>query len=770
MRLILLAVALIVMAGQGCVGEPDPEDPGTKSDDAGAAAYVGRQACAGCHRQQFDRWTGSHHDLAMEVADANTVLGDFDHSSFTHFGVTSTFFRRDGKFFVQTDGSDGKLHEYEIEYTFGAVPLQQYLIGFPDGRYQVLSIAWDTRPVEEGGQRWFHLYPDDPLPHDDLLHWTGIAQNWNFMCAECHSTNLQKNYDLDADRYETTWSEIDVSCEACHGPASNHVAWAKAIAQGGTPPESPGNGIVVDLGKDRAEWVLDPATGLARRNPPRSSGIEIDTCARCHMRRSVIHEEYVHGRPLMDTYRPALLEETLYHADGQIKGEVYVYGSFIQSAMYREGVTCTDCHDPHALQLRGSADGVCARCHLPAKYAMPAHHHHAPDSAGASCVECHMPARKYMVVDPRRDHSFRVPRPDLSVTIGTPNACSGCHGDRTAEWAAEAVQGWFESPRRDRHYGEAIHAGREGLVDAETALAGLLGDPAVPGIARATAASLLGRYLGAAPLPALQRALTDSDPLVRAAAAGSTEAVDAKARLTLVSPLLNDPIRGVRLAAARVLATVPPDQMTQDQRTSVEAGLEAYRISQLVNADRPEAHLNLGWLHAQSGDFDPAERSYKKALALAPAYHPSYVNLSDLYRLQNRDEEGEEVLRKALAIEPTAGDTHHALGLLLVRRGKTPEALDHLGRAAELNPRNPRFNYVFAVALHSNGDSGRALEVLRRAHERQPGNRDLLLGLATISRESGDFESAIGYARKLVELSPRDPGARQLLQGLQRRR
>ncbi len=767
MRRLWLTVAGIVVAGQGCVGEGDREHRAGTSIESAPAAYVGRGMCAECHQDQLDRWTGSHHDLAMDAADASTVLGDFEDASFTHFGVTSTFFRRDGKFFVRTDGPDGRLNEYAIEYTFGAAPLQQYLIGFPGGRYQALSIAWDTRSVEEGGQRWFHLYPDEPVPHGDLLHWTGIAQNWNFMCAECHSTNLMKNYDLDGDRYQTTWSEIDVSCEACHGPASNHVSWARAVADGETPPDSQGKGLVVDLGADRAEWVLDPRTGMAKRNPPSSSRVEIDACARCHMRRSVIHGEYLHGRHIMDTYRPALLEETLYHADGQILEEVYEYGSFVQSAMYREGVTCTDCHDPHALNVGGSADGVCARCHLPERFATPAHHHHAPDSAGSSCVECHMAARTYMGVDPRQDHSFRVPRPDLTVRIGTPNACNGCHGDRAAQWAAGAVEGWFlESTRRERHFGEAIHAGREDLADVEEALAGLLDDLAAPGIARATAASLIGGHLSADSLPALQRALRDSDPLVRAAAVSSAEAVDDRARLALVLPLLNDPIRGVRLAAARVLATVLPDQMSPDQSASVEAGLEDYRRSQLVNADRPEAHLNLGWLHMQSGDLDRAEQSYRRALAMAPSFLGTYVNLADLYRLRNRDEEGEALLRKALAIDPTEGDLHHALGLLLVRRGRSREALESLGRAAELSPRDPRFSYVFGVALHSSGDTGRALQVLRRAHEERPASRELVLALATISRDSGDLRSAAEYARRLVEMSPRDAGARRLLQEL----
>jgi len=412
------------------------------------ATYVGRQVCTACHKREDDLWSGSDHDLAMQVANEETVRGDFNNTTFTYFGVTSKFSRRNGKFFVRTDGQDGKLHEYEITYTFGFTPLQQYLIQFPGGRYQALSIAWDTRPASEGGQRWFHLYPDEKIPHDDILHWTGLNQNWNFMCAECHSTNLQKNYDLAKDRYKTTWSEINVSCEACHGPGSRHVEWAQAASRSDKSQYEGRKGLVVRL-KDpnSGTWNFDMEAGTAQRSTPLQSNVLIETCARCHSRRSVVHDDYVYGRPLMDTHRPALLTEALYHADGQILEEVYVYGSFLQSKMLHAGVTCSDCHDPHSLKVHAADNALCTGCHLSTKYDTSSHHFHKPDSPGTSCVECHMPAKAYMVVDPRRDHSMRVPRPDLSVKLGTPNACNRCHTDRSTQWAADAVEKWY-GPQR----------------------------------------------------------------------------------------------------------------------------------------------------------------------------------------------------------------------------------------------------------------------------------------------------------------------------------
>jgi tetratricopeptide (TPR) repeat protein len=727
-----------------------------------AATFVGRQACAECHPRQDETWRGSDHDLAMQVAERRTVLGDFA-------AAASTFFWRDDKPFVRTEGATGRPDEFEIAYTFGVRPLQQYLVPLPGGRYQALNLAWDTRPRGVGGQRWFDLYGNERPRPGDLLHWTGRDQTWNHMCAECHSTNLKKNYRADDDRYETTWSEVNVACEACHGPGSRHIEWARASSSKTRRPGDDALGLVIRLRERQvAAWQMDEATGIARRTGPAPSRLEVETCARCHARRGMIDDRYVHGRPLLDTHRPALLEPELYHADGQILGEVFEYGSFLQSRMYRGGVTCSDCHEPHSLKTPEPPSAVCARCHLPAKFDTPEHHHHRAGSAGSACVECHMPSRTYMVVDPRRDHSLRVPRPDLSIAIGTPNACTGCHRDRPAKWAADAVERWTGGRPRPAHYGQVLDAGRRDLPNAGAQLVSLAGDPAAPAIARATAVSLL-RHRTTASIHALERALTDPEPLVRLAAVGSADSLGLDSRLSLLGRLLDDPLRAVRIEAARALADAPAERLAPEQRAALDRGLAEYRRAQEINADRAEAQLNLGILAGRRREPDTAQRAYERAIALDPTFVPAYVNLADHFRALAQDERGEQLLRQGIAHVPKAAALHHALGLLLARRGRRADAVAALGRAAELAPNSARYTYIYGVALNSTEAGDRALAVLRAAHDRHPGDPDILVALTTISRDRGDRVAAQGYARQLLQVAPELPEARQLARELDRR-
>ncbi len=730
------------------------------------ATYIGGQACASCHEVEHSRWMGSHHDLAMQVADEGTVLGEFKKTTFTHGGVTSTFDKKDGKFYVRTDGPDGDLRDYEITYTFGVEPLQQYVIEVSGGRYQALGIAWDSRPKQEGGQRWFHLYPEERIPHDDPLHWTGRNQNWNYMCAACHSTNLEKNYDLEHDTYETTWSDIDVSCESCHGPGSEHVKWAKSKDRDGDSKDEMRYGLLVDLKpQDTNVWKLDPQKGTAMRETPLESHAELETCAHCHSRRRTIHESPVPGGPLLDTHQPSLLEPHLYEPDGQIMGEVYVYGSFLQSKMYRAGVTCSDCHEPHSLTLRKAGNALCTRCHLPEKFDTPKHHFHDAGSTGAQCVSCHMPAKTYMVVDPRHDHSFRVPRPDLSVKLGTPNACTQCHQDKSAQWAVRAIGSWHGARvEAVPHYGEVLQAGRHRNPNAGAALGSLVADTRVPGIVRGTALTLMRPYPGQTTLDAIRTGLQDNDPLVRIGAIRAVHMIKPAARLDFVGPLLDDPIRAVRIEAARLLAPVPSSSLDDAQRAELEKAAAEYIAAELTSAERPSAHLNLGIFYTDRGEPEKAESAYRTALRLDPSFYPALVNLADLYRLQRRDEEGEKWLRQALKIAPDDAQVHHSLGLLLARLNRQEEALASLQRAVDLQPENSRHSYVYGIALNSLGKADAAIEILERVHERHPNHREILVALVTINRDHGKRDAAIVYAEKLLVLSPQDQAAKQLLE------
>jgi predicted CXXCH cytochrome family protein len=734
---------------------------------AGAPGYVGGAACVPCHEREAKLWRGSDHDRAMEQADASSVRGDFRSRTFVKDGVTTTFSRRDGKYVIRTDGPDGRLHDYPVAYTFGVDPLQQYLLPFPGGRYQALGVAWDARPAAAGGQRWFHLYPKERMTHRHPLHWTGPQQNWNFMCADCHSTNLEKGYRPAEDRFETTWTDVDVACEACHGPGAGHVTWAAGARRGPADPD-PRRGPAFRI-SEPGSWTVAPGESIARRSPPRSSRAEVETCGRCHARRSQIWGDYRYGEPLAQAYRVALLDEPLYHADGQIRDEVYEYGSFLQSRMYAAGVTCSDCHDPHAGRLRAEGNAVCATCHPPARFDGPQHHFHPAGTPGARCVSCHMIERVYMGVDARRDHGFRVPRPDLGAKLGTPDACTDCHRGKPARWAADAVARWYPRGRSGTwHWAEALHAGRVSDAAAEGELVRAVGDAAVPAIVRATALSLLARHLTPRSLPVLRRGLDDGDPLVRRAAAEGLEVLAPADRIGLGVPLLRDPVRTVRLEATASLLDVPRDAFTPEQSAALDGAIAEFRQVQAFNADRAEANANLGMLEARLGNAVAAETAFETAIRRDPTFVPAYVHLADLHRGQGRDADGERVLRRALDLAPDAADAHEALGLCLVRQKRLRDAIPELAKAARLQPDVARYAYVHAIALHETGDVRGAIGVLARAHERHPASRDVLVALAQYEAEAGHREAAVGWARRLVALSPEDPEARRLLERLER--
>lgn len=711
--------ALLLAAACGEGSAPAPTAPAPAA--IGAPSFVGGAACAGCHPAETRRWRGSHHDRAMQEASAETVLGDFSGAGLDHFGESFRFVREGDGFRIEATDGAGRVRSFEVTHTFGVAPLQQYLVPTGGGRLQALGVAWDARPAAEGGQRWLPLR-EEAVPPGDPLHWTGLAGSWNAQCADCHSTNLAKGYDPGRNTYQTRWSEIDVACEACHGPGSAHAA-------------EPARPMPVDL-RDERTWQVAEGAAIAHRVPARTRDTELETCAPCHSRRERIVAGPQPGAAFLDGYRPALLDAGLYHADGQILDEVYVWGSFVQSRMYAAGVSCSDCHDPHALAI-DEPDRVCASCHRTEVFAATAHHHHPVDSAGASCVACHMPTRTYMRVDDRRDHGFRVPRPDLSASIGVPNACTGCHADQSASWAAEAAARWYGPGRTARpHFAEALHAGRRRAPGAATDLATLALDSAEPALVRATALALLGGQLDTASLGALQAGLRDTAPLLRMAAAGAAEGLPPRLLGAAVAPLLADPVRAVRIEAARVLAPLAGAGALAGREW--EAALAEYRQAQQANADRPEARVNLGVLDRQLGDLAAAEREYRAASALSPFFVPAYVNLADLYREQGREAEALDVLQRGLARIPESADLHHALGLARVRAERLDEAIEALARAARLDPDNARYVYVYGVALHSAGATRRAIAVLSAARARHPGDPRIRSLLQQLEARAGD--------------------------------
>jgi len=762
----ILAVCVALLLRNSSGSPPEPQY-------SSVATYVGSETCAGCHQTEAKLWGASQHKAAMQHATDKTVLGNFNDASFDYYGVHSRFFRKDGKFLVETDGADGKLALFEVKYTFGIDPLQQYLVEFPDGRLQALSLAWDSRPQEKGGQRWFHLSPNEEIKHDDILHWSKLNQNWNFMCAECHSTGLRKNYDAKADRFATTWAEISVGCETCHGQGSRHTAWARE-QQSWWPfgkREDSSKGLLILLDERRGvAWPINPQTGNASRSvAPATLRKEVETCGLCHARRAGFHEDWMPGQWLSQTHVVEPLARNTYLPDGQVRDveEPYNYTPFKQGKMFAAGVTCSDCHEPHSAKLRASGEGACLQCHAPDKYADVKHRHHASADPQPTCISCHMQTRTYMVVDPRHDHTFRVPRPDLSLTLGTPNACNDCHRDKPAQWAATTVEQWFGPNRKGlQTFGAVFHAARTDQADAAALLGVLAADRNIPAVARASALSELASRLSSANIGTARAGLVDSDPMVRIGALDMLANVPAAQIWQLVSPLLSDPVRGVRIRAASLLAAVPVVSQPQADRPRFDQAAAEFIAAQRANAERPEARTTLANFLAQRGQRTDAESEYKAALQLSPQYAIASINLADLYRQLGRDGEGESVLRTALAASPRNAAVHHALGLTLTRLKRPGEALAEFQQATELEADSSQYAYVYAVALHSSDRRDEAMTVLKEALKGHPNDRDLLSALIAFSRADGDAAAALNYAQRLAVITPEDRSLTRLIDEL----
>jgi len=708
------------------------------------ANYVGDKACIGCHAKEVKEWKGSDHNMAMMKADKYSVKADFNNTTFDYNGIVSTFYKKDEKFMVQTDGPDGKLHDYQISYTFGIYPLQQYMIKFPDGKIQVLAPAWDNRSKEEGGQRWYHIHADENVTAGDVLHWTGPNMNWNYMCADCHSTNLKKNYDARTKSYHTTWDVMNVSCEACHGPAYKHMEWAK------TQNKALDNkGFSLSFKNKNKKWKWDINTKEKKGGADHQ---ELEVCARCHSRRSQLDDDFVPGDKFSNHYLAVQLEQGLYFPDGKIQDEVYVYDSFLQSKMYASGVICTDCHNPHTLKRKSEGDKVCSRCHSEEKYTANAHHKHNKGGKGASCIGCHMPARTYMGVDSRNDHSFRIPRPDVSVEIKeVPNACNLCHTDKDAQWSTAAMEKWYgKIPVGKQNFAHSLQALRNNDASAPRELYTIITSSA-PDIAKATATAYLGNYPSKQTYMTTMQMLGRPDPQIRRSALVALEAFPPKMRMRKTFEMLKDPVKIVRMEATRQMASFSLGNVDKKTKEVLIKAFAEYEKLLLFTAERPESQLSLGVYYSHRKMPEKAEKAYIEALRLQSQFVPAYINYSDFLTKQSRSKEAFDILERGIKNVPNMGVLHHALGLWYVQNKLSEKAEASLKKAVELSTNNARFAYVYAISLGEK-DPERAIKVLEKAYKRFNANLQIVSGLTYYYKQIGDLEKSKMYEEKLKAL------------------
>lgn len=689
-----------------------------------ASEYVGSDACQSCHAEAYAHWRQSHHFAAIAKATDETVKGDFNDSRFTYNGITSRFYRKDGDFYVQTDNAAGELEAFKVTHTFGTYPLQQYLIDFPDGRKQVLGIIWDTRPKAEGGQRWYHLFPDSPsmshgepaVTSEDPLHWTGIYFNWNSRCASCHSTHLEKNYAPATNRYDTRWAEISVGCEACHGPASAHLDWARkpqestqAHAGFGVSLVNPGIWKAV---QDIAQGK--PSVAMLKHSGPRAE-VQMQQCASCHSRRLEI------GQPeprisYYDTHQLSLIEPPLYHADGQVRDEVFEWGSFLQSKMYQAGVTCTNCHDPHSSQLKAEGNALCTQCHAAALFDRPEHHHHQPQSTGSACVNCHMPSTTFMGVDARRDHSFRIPRPAQSAAVGAPNACTQCHSEQKPAWAQAHIDGWLQASGRtlaEHPFAEAFHAADSGRSDVGPQLLRIAEDESLPAIVRGSAIARHARAHNPQSVEALGKLLNAPEPLIRLGALRAMNSLPPQLRYQLLAPHLGEQVVSLRVEMARLLAGLDLTQLGAPQQAQLQSLFDDFIEAADYNAEMPESLIALGQFQIERKQYDAAETALEQAVSVAPRHEDALLNLADFYRRTSRDAAAAPLLERALAAAPNSAAAHYAMGLFHVRQQDYAAAAQTLRQSTELAPANPRYAYTYALSLDKLARTSEAVAFLQ---------------------------------------------------------
>jgi len=731
---IVFGLALVYGASvllEGC----NPDKPATTKVEAETPnAFVGSEACQSCHANQFTDWKQSDHFLAMSHASDSTVLGDFNNTTHIADGVTSKFFKRDGKFFINTQGNDGRNHDYEVLYTFGHFPLQQYLVSFPGGRLQSLRVSWNTRD-----KKWFNQYPGQTIHHRDWLHWTGASQNWNTMCASCHSTDLQKNYNYKEDSFQTTWHEISVGCESCHGAGSSHI---KLVS---TP------GYV----NDRGSGFLDI------RSTPQ---LQLNACAPCHARKANISAKMLNTTEIMDDLIPQIISNEFYFPDGQIRDEDYEYGSFAQSKMFHNNVKCSNCHNPHSGKIKAEGNNLCMSCHAP-KYNTKEHHFHGVDTEGGQCINCHMPVKTFMGNDHRRDHSFRVPRPDQSVVYGTPNTCTSCHTGKSDTWAADAVKKWYGA-KRAYHFSDDLLPGSQLTDKSEKHLIKLLRDTLQPEIARATAAYYLESIQSMPSVEALRWATSDARAMVRYYAIRALSSFPPELWHQQVEKNLSDKVRAVRIATAELYHRAGAALVSPAARSAYAKADAENKKYMEYQTDFAVGNLMLADYELQGGNHLRAIELYIRGLKKDSLANYARLNLSAAYSSVGNNQASLQILNEASVIDPRNDRIYYNLALLQYEMGNVKIAEENFKKVMHLGSQNPGAYYNYGLLLQQQGKLNDAEKVLLRGFVLEPQAANLNYALTYLYITQNQLEKAKKHAVILQRVDPANPAYQEMFTSL----
>ncbi|WP_158970531.1 multiheme c-type cytochrome [Paraglaciecola sp. L3A3] len=665
--------------------------------------------CVSCHKQAVSDWQTSDHAKAMDTATAKSVLGNFSDVTATHHSQTAKFYKKGDNFHISfTEG--GKTTDYQVTYTFGHYPLQQYLIETGDNKYQVFPFSWDSRPKEQGGQKWYPVYADEDIQAADRLHWKQPLQNWNGMCADCHSDGLQRKYTAETNHFDTKWDNINVGCQSCHGTMAEHTTAHKTA-------KTTNNALKLNAKEQKAlgQWLHTPGKKVAQWQGEKRDNSFMDNCFACHSLRTPLTDGITPNKPFLDQFSPSFLSQPMYHVDGQIREEVYVYGSFLQSKMFDAGVNCLDCHNQHTMKLKVQGNGLCLQCHSAETYQQDKHLNHPADSAGGQCVSCHMPEKTYMGVDARRDHSFRIPRPELTQNYQAPNTCNTCHQDKSASWAKSQIKTLYGNNNPlSKNELALIQLQHQYTLPLDQHLA-IINDKNLNEIYRASAIALLPNSAQELTDVQIKSWVNSSEPLIRLATAQIGFLLPLPERSKSYLALLKDQFKAVRVQAATHLL-----QLGIDHSNELKQAFEELTTSHKVSMWRGEGGLNMSMVQLNLQQLEPAIKSLQHSIKIDPYFPAAYINLADIYRRSQATNKEKSTYQQGISNNPLSGILHYSFGLHQIRAGEKQASLKSFQQAIKLEPENMQYAYVYFIALDNVGKTQQALAQLKMVIGKYP--------------------------------------------------
>jgi predicted CXXCH cytochrome family protein len=692
----LLAVTFSVKAmPAGAVASHDASSASTPSAPGASAApsadFVGSAACARCHQDDYEQWKQSLHvRMTKPIAEAE-VLGDFGGARLAAHGRAFEFGRTNGQPFMRVSSGGRPPETFPVDFTLGFKRYQGYLSRLADGRMYVLPAFWH---VDTG--RWLDWKEITPIP--DGAH--DLRQIWNSNCFNCHATNIARGFEVTSKTFNTTWTEMGIGCEACHGPGRRHIDLIDAAYK--DPSLKPGGTLE----------IYTSSTGTARQS--------FDTCGYCHGNKKNIFTGFTAGSRYEDFALPFLISAPIPETD--LQGEFWPDGrpnrfnrtqALAGSGCFKSGeVACTSCHvahgSPNPFSLRvdigkgRDGDRLCTQCHseyvatdAPAGgAALERHTFHAANSAGSRCIGCHMSDVNWRLLIRRRDHTFEAPVPEITTAFGVPNACTTCHDNRPPEWAATQMDRmWGNGERRRAALSVADTMYRAGSGDSRAVpdLARLAVDRSQSLIIRASAVEFLEQFasgtagsasadaqsqtsfykpksstradtgirtpgavkLTPAQVNALIGAASDPEPVVRAHAVTALLATGERERI--LSPLtarLMDPARVVRARVAEGLLALGIAELPGAAGALLAKAQEEYIMALNDFPDVPDNHAALGWLFAERGRTADALAAIDNAIKLAPDAARPYVIKGVLAARDGRFDEAAQLWRKAKTLQP----------------------------------------------------------------------------------------------------------------------